>query len=353
MTFAKKLLLGSFIAMSSVAFFACGGDSGSGNEDDPDQPGQPGQIEIPTQKDAIIKVLGLESREAGISEIRFKGSFSLDFADTSSQNADALKFIGMELKVGKGNDVTHMDSVPVAIKSNPITFPTQNTIDLNSQTSAGVVIDLKDPGFTECGVYSLVVIIKANDGEKDFGTTEIIPFTRDPGTYCKAPESSSAAVVKTEYNMTPCVVEGLSTNLKSGIKIADCSATDAASGDLVFTKTGDKDDPEMSASGNGGIVFVELTNGKDNNFDDDYDNSYWPEEINARSAYASDFRLSTIEKATLPSLIENYGTIYVAKNPATYNAETGAGMYPFAIVNYKPGDNGNINFEVKLYKAAQ
>ena len=52
-------------------------------------------------------------------------------------------------------------------------------------------------------------------------------------------------------------------------------------------------------------------------------------------------------------MLENYGTIYVAKNPAAYNAETGAGMYPFAIVNYRPGDNGNVEFSVKLYKAAQ
>ena len=353
MNFAKKLLLGSFIAISSFALVACGGDSSSGSDDTPEQNNQPGKIEIPTQKDAIIKVLGLESREAGTGLIRFKGTFSLDFADTTSQNADALRFIGLELKVGKGNDITQMDSVPVTIQSNQIVFPTQNSIDLNSQTSAGVTINLNDPGFTDCGVFSLVVIVKANDGQKDFGTTEIIPFTRDPGLYCKAPESSSAAVVKTEYNMTPCVVEGLSTSMKPGIKIADCTPTDAASGDIVFTKTGTKDDPEMAASGNGGIVFVELTNSKDNNFDDDYDNSYWPEEINARSAYASDFRLSTFEKVTLPSMLENYGTIYVAKNPAAYNAETGAGMYPFAIVNYKPGDNGNVEFSVKLYKAAQ
>ena len=49
-------------------------------------------------------------------------------------------------------------------------------------------------------------------------------------------------------------------------------------------------------------------------------------------------------------MIENSSTIYVAKNPAIFNAETGAGMYPFAITYYKESNNGDFNFSVKIYK---
>ena len=352
MNFAKKLFLGSFIAMSSVAFFACGGDSSSTTEPTTDDPTQP--VVIPTKKDANITVSAdTSSRRSGYDAV-FKGRFDLDITKDSSENDANIAFDSIGFKVLDANNVP----VSVVLKYNTIQFPLNSSLDLGSNAAPGglgLTINLQDPGFTTCGIFKLMISLRATNGTDKFERTELISFEREAELFCKAPESSSATEpVKQEVNMTPCIIEGLSTNLKPGIKIADCSATDAASADIVFTKAGTRDEPDITVSGNNGIVFVELINNRDKNYADDYDTDSWPEDVNGRSAYVSDFKLNTaLQKNSLEAMLENFGTIYVAKNPTAYNAETGAGMYPFAISNYKPGDNGNTDFTVKLYKVAQ
>ena len=355
MNFAKKLFLGSFIAMSSVAFFACGGDSSSTTEPTTDDPTQP--VVIPTKKDANITVSAdTSSRRSGYEAV-FKGRFDLDITKDSSENDANIAFDSIGFKVLDANNVP----VSVVPKYNTIQFPLNSSLDLGSNAAPGglgLTINLQDPGFTTCGIFKLMISLRATNGTDKFERTELISFEREAAMFCREEvSSSSAAPAKQEVNMTPCVIEGLSTNIKPGIKIADCSATDAASADIVFTKAGTKDEPDISVSGNNGIVFVELGNNigdvNPEDYADNYDTDSWPEDVNGRSAYVSDFRPRTIEKATLNAMLENFGTIYIAKNPTIFNTETGAGMYPFAISSYKPGDNGNTNFTVKLYKVAQ
>jgi hypothetical protein len=360
MNFAKKLFLGSVVAMSSFGLIACGDSSSSSGTEDQDQPEN---IVVPTQKDANITVSpDIGSSEAG-NNMRFKGRFGLDITvDSLSETRDQIQFTKITYSVGKGNDINNMPPVNVTVQSNPITFPSGNDIDLNSQVpgiGAGVIIDMNDPGFTECGTYSLIVTVNASDdpvnAPEKFSRTEVIPFERNPNMFCRELlSSSSAEPVKQEVAMTSCVIEGLSTNIAPGINFATCQPADAATGDIVFAKAGTRDEPDMSVSGNNGIVFVELGNhiGDVNpeDFADNYDADSWPEDVNGRSAYVSDFKPRTIEKATLNALIENGSTIYIAKNPAIFNAETGAGMYPFAITYYKEGNNGDFNFSVKIYK---
>ena len=359
MNFAKKLFLGSFVAMSTFGLIACGGDSSSSSAaDDQDQPEK---IVVPTQKDASITAVDLGSRLSAYT-MRFTGRFDIDITDASLdtlETRDQIQFTKITYAVGKGSDPNNMTTVNVQVQSNPIIFPSGNVIDLNSQSSAFVQIDMNDPGFTECGIYSLIVTVNASDdpvgAPEKFARTEVIPFDREAAQFCREPESSSGTEpVKQEVTMTSCVIEGLSTNMAPGISIATCTATDAATGDIVFKKAGTKDDADMSVSGNNGIVFVDLANEmgdvNPDDFKDNYDVDAWPEEVNGRSAYVSDFRLKTLEKATLNALIENSSTIYVAKNPAIFNAETGAGMYPFAITFYEEGNNGDFKFSVKIYK---
>ena len=355
MNFSKKLLLGSFIAMTTYGLIACGGDSSSSPETPVDNPDQP--VVIPTKKDANITVSAdTSSRRSGYDAV-FKGRFDLDMTQDSSENDANIAFDSLGFKILDVNNV----QVSVVPKYNVPQFPLNQALDLGSNAGPGglgLTINLQDSGFTTCGTFKLMVTVRATNGVDKFERTELISFERDAGLFCKAPESSSSnEPVKQEVNLTPCIIEGLSTNLKPGIKIADCSATDAASADIVFTKAGTKDDPDISVSGNNGIVFVELGNNigdvNPEDYADNYDTDSWPEDVNGRSAYVSDFRPRTIEKATLNAMLENFGTIYIAKNPTIFNTETGAGMYPFAISNYKPGDNGNTNFTVKLYKVAQ
>lgn len=358
MNFAKKLFLGSFVAMSSFGLIACGDSSSSSGTEDQDQPEN---IVVPTQKDASITAVDLGSRLSAYT-MRFTGRFDINLTDASLdtvETRDQIQFTKITFSVGKGNDINNMPPVNVNVQSNPITFPSGNVIDLNSQSSAFVQIDMNDPGFTECGTYSLIVTVNASDdpvnAPEKFSRTEVISFDREAAQFCRELlSSSSAEPVKQEVTMTSCVIEGLSTNLAPGINFATCQPADAATGDIVFAKAGTRDEPDMSVSGNKGIVFVELGNhiGDVNpeDFADNYDADSWPEDVNGRSAYVSDFKLRTIEKATLSALIENGSTIYIAKNPAIFNAETGAGMYPFAITYYKEGNNGDFNFSVKIYK---
>ena len=353
MIFAKKLILSSVFAISAFGLIACGDDSKSSSPSDPNDPNNP--IVVPTQKDPNIKVSELTSRISG-DDVRFRGQFSLDFVGDSTvmDSSFNIQFTGIEFKVGKGTDVNAMTNVPVTISSNTILFPTQNSIDLNSMNSAYVSISMLDPGFTECGMYSLIVTLTANDGVKDFQRTEVIPFEREAGEYCRTIDTTSQQPVKAEIPMTPCQVE-LSTNVNPGLSLATCTAVPAASvatADIIFEKAGTRNEPELSAKSGTGVQFTPITNGDLPPYDDDYEVDIWPEDMNSRTpptAYVSDFKFKTITGTQLNNMIENSNQIYVAKT-AAYNAETGAGFYAFAITEPQEGNNGDYTFKVKLYR---
>ena len=354
MIFAKKLLLSSVFAVGAFGLIACGSDSKSSNPSDPNNPDSP--IVIPTQKDANITISNDFSSRLSGDDMVFKGRFGLNLVVDSLENSFDVAFTNIEYQVGKGIDPAAMTNVPVIINSNPIAFPV-STIDLNSNTSAHVSISMNDAGFTECGWYSLIVTVTANNGEKDFKRTEIIPFEREAAEYCREqnPEPEPEPV-KNEVAMTACQVE-LSTNINPGLSLATCTAVPAASAataDIIFAKAGTKSNPEMAASSGTGLMFAPINNGDLPPFNDDYEVDIWPEDMNADrtppTAYVSDFKFkSTGTSATIASMIENSNQIYVALAPG-YNTETGAGFYAFAITETAEGNNGDYTFKVKLYK---
>ena len=353
MIFAKKLILSSVFAIGAFGLIACGSDSKSSTEAGPDQQGD--KIVVPDKKDPNITVTEFSSRIAG-DEIRFKGQFGLDFVGDPDAQDSVFNtvFTGIDYKVGKGTDASNMVNVGVTISSNQILFPTQNSIDLNSMNSAYVSVNLTDPAFTECGTYSLVVTVTANDGEKDYQRTEIIPFERDAGEYCRTEDTTSQQPVKVEIPMTSCQVE-LSTNVNPGLSLSTCTAVPAGSpADITFSKAGTRNEPELAATTGAGVFVTPITNGDLPPYADDYEVDMWPEDMNAdrspATAYVSDFKFKAIEGTQLTGMIQNANQIYVAKT-AAYNAETGAGFFAFAITEPTEGNNGNYNLTVKLYRA--
>lgn len=313
-------------------------------------------IVVPDQSDFTITASELDSRVAG-DEVRFKGKFMLNLLGDSTVVDSSLNiyFTSISYMVGVGTDINSMARANVNVNSNIVILPTQNTIDLNAMSSAHVSIDLLDPGFTECGMYSLIVTVTATNGKKDIMRTEIISFERDSSEYCSDGHSSSSVAQTTEIPMTTCQVE-LSTNVNPGVDLAYCvavPAVGAATADIIFEKAGDRNNPELSAKSGSGLLFSPIINGDFAPYTDDYEVDIWPEDINAdrvpATAYVSDFKFNAIEGTQLNNMIQNFNQIYVAKAP-TYNAETGEGFYAFAITDATEGIDGDYTFKVKIYK---
>ncbi|MBR4681441.1 MAG: hypothetical protein IKP03_10130 [Fibrobacter sp.] len=313
-------------------------------------------IVVPDQSDFTITASELDSRVAG-DEVRFKGKFMLNLLGDSTVVDSSLNiyFTSISYMVGVGTDINSMARANVNVNINNIVFPTQNSIDLNSMNSARVSIDLLDPGFTECGMYSLIVTVTATSGDMVFQRTEIIPFERDAAEYCWGEYSSSSTVQVKEIPMTTCQVE-LSTNVNPGVDLAYCvavPAAGAATADIIFEKAGDVTNPELSAKSGSGLLFSPITNGDLPPYTDDYEVDIWPEDMNPdrspATAYVSDFKFNAIEGTQLNNMIQNFNQIYVAKAP-TYNADTGEGFYAFAITETSEGNNGDYTFKVKIYK---
>jgi hypothetical protein len=335
----KKIFLGSVIAMGAFGLIACGDDS-STNASNKDN----GKIVIPDNNAPNISANGLVSRVSG-DTLRFKGIYGLDRTDETNENSSNLLFTAIKFQVMN----SAQQEVQYQVIYNEAVVPTANEIDLNSMMSAFVKINLKDPIFT-CDDYSLVVTVTANDGAKDYSRADVIPFDAEAKTelLCKNVEPASSASAdpgSDEIVMTPCEVT-VSTADKniSGVSLATCTAVPAEAADIVFEKSGPKSEPDVAANAGAGVTFLTISN-------DDYGNGMWPEDVNNRPAYLSDFRAGTIEKSSLPTLIENgEGLSYVAKT-AAYNAATGAGFYPFAVYDSGfPDINGYYTFKVKIYK---
>ena len=355
MTFAKKLFMGSVFAISTFGLIACGSDSSSSSEPDPNEPGAP--VEVPTQQDANITLsselvgegLLTNSRLSG-DDMRFKGRFGLDITQDSSENDINIQFTNIEYKVLD----TENRNVAVAIDANPITFPTPNDIDLNSMNSAGVKVNMTDAGFTACGNYKLMVTVTANNGVKDFQSTVVIPFEREAAEYCRDqnPEPPPQPQVQ-EIPMKFCEVT-VSTNLNPGLDFASCTPVPApaTTADIIFSKAGTRDNPEITATSGNGTQFAPISNGDLLPSDDDYEVNMWPEDMNPdrvpATAYVSDFKYKALG-ATLSDMIENSNQIYVAATTA-YNKDTGAGFYAFAITDPSQGNNGDYTLTLKVYK---
>lgn len=334
----KKIFLGSAIAMGAFGLIACGDDS-STNASNKDN----GKIVIPDNNAPNISANGLVSRVSG-DTLRFKGIYGLDRTDETNENSSNLLFTAIKFQVMN----SAQQEVQYQVIYNEAVVPTANEIDLNSMMSAFVKINLKDPIFT-CDDYSLVVTVTANDGAKDYFRTDVIPFDAEAKTelLCKNVEPASSASADPGLNeiiMTPCEELTLTSNGEQGIDLATCTVVPAATANIVFVKSGTKSEPDVTANAGAGITFVNITN-------EDYANGSWPEVVNNRPAYLSDFKTSTIEKTSLPTLIENgEGLSYVAKT-AAYNPTTGAGFYPFAVYDSDfPDKNGYYTFKVKIYR---
>ena len=347
----KTLMLGSFFALGAIGFSACGGDSSSGSGSD-----EPDHVVIPTQKDANILVTGLDSRAAG-DTMRFKGNFNLDFVDSTNENSSKVQFTGMSYQVAQGTDINNLIPIEVAVLSSPtLQFPTANGIDLNSQYSAFVRLDLNSAGFNnQCGMYSLIVTVTASDDPVNapakFSRTEVISFEREAAEFCRevTPSSSSADDNPVqEIVMTPCEVQ-LSTGTGKGVSLATCEAVDEAAADLIFSKTGNTRESDVKVDCAAGSFITPIINGDLPPFDDDFDADNWPETMLSRSAYVSDFKFTSIAGTTVENMIENSSQIYVVKT-AAYNAETGAGFYPFAIIDETEINNGERTLTLKIYK---
>ena len=347
----KKLFMGSVFAIGAFGLIACGSDSKSSTEPGQEKPGD--QVEIPTQQDANIVLssdlvgagLAENHREDGAGIMRFKGRFSLDITvDSLNENNDLIAFTDIEYKVLDAANAL----VGVDVRHNEIAFPT-SAIDLNSQASAGVTIDMHDAGFTACGNYNLMVTVKAKNGEKDFESTVLIPFPRD-AFYCKSDEPDiPPEPVKQEVAMSFCEVTDLSTNLAPALNLATCTA--GATGDIVFAKAKVDGKAELTATG-ATVSLAPINNSDLPPYTDDYEVNIWPEDMNAdrspATAYVSDFKFKSTG-ATLTNMIENSNQIYVALAPG-YSTETGVGFYAFAITDAVEGNNGDYSITVKLYK---
>ena len=383
---SKTLFASALISLGTFGLSACGDDNSSGassiESSDSNTPssnpslqgvletnsssskdststepgqGEPGEkIGTSTKNSAYITVSpDIGSRISG-DDVRFTGRFGFDLVVDSLENSFDIAFTGISYKVGKGSDSNNMTEVAAVVISNTIVFPTENTIDLNSMNSAFVSVSLLDPAFTECGVYSLVVTVNAAIGEKPFQRTEIIPFEREAAEYCRDqnPEPPPQPQVQ-EIPMKFCEVT-VSTNLNPGLDFASCTAVPApaTTADIIFSKAGTRDNPEITATSGNGTQFAPISNGDLLPSDDDYEVNMWPEDMNPdrvpATAYVSDFKYKALG-ATLSDMIENSNQIYVAATTA-YNKDTGAGFYAFAITDPSQGNNGDYTLTLKVYK---
>ncbi len=334
--FAKTLLMGSVISMGAFGLVACGDDSSSGAEAKPDDP-----IVLP-ENDASIMFERLTANSAG-EVVRFGGSISLDFADTTLPEDVSLAFTGIELKVAYGEALTGTTVQPqVTIMPS---FPLENNIVLNEM---GIIVNLNDPGFTECGNYNLVVKVTAEAGKKTKEAAGVIPFVREE-SFCKAPEpSSSDTPAKAEIEMTSYTVN-MSTNMAPGLNFATGVAGADLTADLIISKAAG----DVTITSGNGTLFAPIANAElDKDYYNDYEVGYWPENNTKGDgkAYVSSWMYRDIAGATIENIIENSSQIYVAKT-AAYNAETGAGFYAFAVEKYTEGNNKDFNVTLKVYKA--
>jgi len=352
MNFAKKLFLGSVIAMGAFGLVACGSDSSSNTQQTVVDPTDP----VNQRKDDIIALSNPDQME-GIDEIKFYGTFIFDaskMATMTVEEFNTLKFTGVTTKLYKD-----AQEVPNAvITTNPnILLPAEKII-LESAQSLGLSINLLQPALVQagCGNYQMVITVNATDDKgTQYEYTQSIPFVRKAEEYCKeaTPESSSSSIEGDgEIFMQSCTVD-LSTTDFPAIKLDNpCIALDkasAATADVIFTKVGNSKSSTVTISSGTGVLFGEDTENDTNN---------WPEVYNGRAmAYMSDFKARLVQSTSIPNFMgdseeSRETSIIIAHTPA-FNATTGAGFYAFGIVDgsIKALTNGEYSFTLKVYQA--
>lgn len=352
MNFAKKLFLGSVIAMGAFGIVACGDDSSSNTQQTVVDPTNP----VNQRKDDIIALSNPDQME-GIDEIKFYGTFVFDASKMSTMTVEefsTLKFTGVTTKLYKD-----AQEVPNAvITTNPnILFPTEKII-LESAQSLGLSVDLLQPAMVQagCGEYQMVITVKATDDKAtEYEYTQSIPFVRKAEEYCKeAPieSSSSSNEGAGEIFMTSCEVE-ISTIENSAINLDNpCMGipkANAATADVIFTKVGNSKSSTVTISSGTGVLFGE---------DYENDTNNWPEVYNGRAmAYMSDFKARLVQSTTIPNFAgdseeSKETSIIIAHTPA-FNATTGVGFYAFGIVDgsLQTLTNGEFSFTLKVYQA--
>lgn len=355
--FAKTLLMGSVFTMGAFGLIACGDDSSSGA----DNGGEEGtsNIEIPTQVAPNIVLNGLAGVPAG-TFVKFTGTASLDFMDSTSQNQDNLQFTSIDFKVGKieGTTLKALDNV-IINKTVPPQLPTSRPLNI---AQMGISIDLNDPAFPECGDYTMLITVVANDQSQDFPSSAQVNFNR-PDSYCKTVDPTpQPGPTKTEIAMTTFEVN-LSTDAQPGLNLTTGLPGTAEGADLVFQKGAN----DVNIVCGAGVTIAPISNGSDANYCDDYEVGIWPEETanigypedkcpgasTKTTAYVSDFKYKSLDATSANSIINGSANqIYVVKT-AAYDAATGAGFYAIAVSKSTPTTNGDYSLTVKVYKAAQ
>lgn len=343
--FAKALLMGSVLTVGAFGLVACGDDSSTSPSNGGNTP-----IVIPSTQDQIIQFTPITANVVTETLIKFTGSATLNFVDTlSSASPENIKFTSLTFdiaKVGADGSLTATAAKPTV--TNMPALPTQKNLVL---AEMGVMVDLNDEAYTECGEYKLIATAKANDGVKDFENTQTASFQRDASLCATAPESSSGTTPEQptgSVSMTICEIQA-STNLAPGIDLASCTASASATADIVLTKT----TGDFNITSGNGTLFSPIDNETmtPNNYKDDYGVGYWPEVVNGRDALMSDFMYKAITGTELVKVSENYSAnILVAKTTA-FNEATGAGFFAFAVTKATEGNNGDYNVTLKVYKA--
>lgn len=335
--FAKSLLMGSVLTMGAFGLVACGDDSSSGPSkgDDP--------IQVPTTQDQIIQFTPITANVVTETLIKFTGSATLNFVDTLSSAApENIKFTGLDFTIGK---VAPSGLVATAAKPTVTSmpaFPTQKNLVL---AEMGVMVDLNDPAFTECGDYQLVATAKATDDIKNFENTQTATFTRDASLCATAPESSSGTTPEPTTGVEMTFYEvAMTTNSAQGLNLATGQIVDATAADVILTKTSN----DFNITSGNGTLFSPIDNAVMHA--PDYEVGYWPEMVNG-AAYVSDFKYKSIAGTSIEQIRTNYPiTIFVAKTSA-FNEATGAGFFAFAVTSVTPANNGNFDVTLKVYKA--
>ena len=213
---------------------------------------------------------------------------------------------------------------------------------------AGALITLGTLELSACGDDN-------SSGASSIGSSDSSTLPGNPSLQ-GTPEASSSS--STDSNSAEIIMEicqvDLSTNVDPGLDLAACVAVPApaTTADIIFSKAGTRDNPEITATSGNGTQFAPISNGDLLPADDDYEVDMWPEDMNAdrspATAYVSDFKFKSTG-TTLTNMIENSNQIYVALAPG-YSTETGVGFYAFAITDAVEGNNGDYSITVKLYK---
>lgn len=326
--FAKNLLLGSAFAMGAFGLVACGDDG----------PSKPKQFD----QDKMIKVTAVESIVAG-SIVKFDANFAPDYIgagidpDEADFQIDSLQYAVLNSKGDK-------------INVKPTFTPYTGKRDQISLNELNVGLMLDDPGFKECGTFSLLVNVYAHLDKDPKTSSAKIEFNRDADLFCKEAPTSSSGSQSAGIEMTTYTVK-VSTDQLPGLDLASGKASNSTTADIVLSKGKDKGSV-IIGSGNG-TLFTPISNENDSNYDDDYDTSMWPEDENGRPAVVSDFKYRTITKTQIPDAIEAGSpsqSIYIALTP-NGDPATGAGFYAFGISEASNGDaNGDFTLTLKVYK---